>query len=372
MSQPLFYVLLAIGVFGLILFPFVPYNTLGEDIKMVKDEGLTLIMVLSIMLALWTASVSIADEIEGRTALTLLSKPVGRRQFILGKFLGILVPVAIMFLVLGAMFLASVSYKVVYDARETGPAEPTLADCQTEMLQIAPGLLLSFMEAVVLTAISVAISTRLPMLANLMICAAIYVLGHLVPVWPNPPWGRIEFVRFVANLHGRDLARARPLQHFRRHFDRAGGAAAVPGLGRAVLPGLQHRGHAGGAVAVRGPGSGVVALSRLDPHPAAFDHDAAGDDQPQRLGIGLAFGLEHAGGQRFRRVVVEHRNGLLQNHRAVVVLVVGEVDRAAAQLRPVVQHGLVDAVTVKSVAAKRRHQGRMDVHDAVRRNLPGS
>ena len=99
MSQPLFYVFLAIGVFGLILFPFVPYNTLGEDIKMVKDEGLTLIMVLSILLALWTASLSIAEEIEGRTALTLLSKPVGRREFIFGKFLGILMPVVIMFLV---------------------------------------------------------------------------------------------------------------------------------------------------------------------------------------------------------------------------------------------------------------------------------
>ena len=200
MSQPLFYVLLAIGVFGLILFPFVPYNTLGEDIKMVKDEGLTLVMVLSILMALWTASVSIAEEIEGRTALTLLSKPVGRREFILGKFLGILVPVAIMFLVLGAIFLASVSYKVVYDARESALADPTLAQCQGEMLQVAPGLLLAFMEAVVLTAISVAISTRLPMLANLIICASIYVLGHLVPILANSAVGQIEFVRFVANL----------------------------------------------------------------------------------------------------------------------------------------------------------------------------
>jgi hypothetical protein len=185
MSQPLFYVLLAVGVFGLIIFPFVPYNTLGEDIKMVKDEGLTLIMVLSILMALWTASVSIAEEIEGRTALTLLSKPVGRREFILGKFLGILIPVAIMFLVFGAIFLSSVSYKVVYDARESALADPTLADCQREIIQVAPGLLLAFMETVVLTAISVAISTRLPMLANLIICASIYVLGHLVPILAN-------------------------------------------------------------------------------------------------------------------------------------------------------------------------------------------
>jgi ABC-type transport system involved in multi-copper enzyme maturation permease subunit len=199
-SQPLFYLLLTIGVFGLILFPFIPYNTLGEDIKMVKDEGLTLIMVLSIILALWTASLSIADEIEGRTALTLLSKPVGRRQFILGKFLGILQPVAIMFIVLGAIFLSSVSYKAVYDSRENATPDPTQAQCQTEMLEIAPGLALSFMEAVVLTAISVAISTRLPMMANLIVCATIYVLGHLVPILANSAVGQNEFVRFVADL----------------------------------------------------------------------------------------------------------------------------------------------------------------------------
>jgi ABC-type transport system involved in multi-copper enzyme maturation permease subunit len=211
LSQPLFYVLLSIGVCGLILFPFIPYYTLGEDIKMLKDSGLTLIMVLSILLALWTASVSIAEEIDGRTALTLLSKPVSRREFILGKFLGILVPVAIMFLVLGAIFLASVSFKVVYDAREAALNEPTLADCQREMLQIAPGLVLAFMETVVLAAISVAISTRLPMLANLIICASIYVLGHLVPILANSAVGQIEFVRFVANL----LAAILPvLDHF--------------------------------------------------------------------------------------------------------------------------------------------------------------
>ena len=68
---------------------FVPYNTFGEDVKMLKDSGLTLIMVLSIMVAVWSASVSVAEEVEGRTALTVLSKPIRRRQFILGKFLGI-------------------------------------------------------------------------------------------------------------------------------------------------------------------------------------------------------------------------------------------------------------------------------------------
>jgi ABC-type transport system involved in multi-copper enzyme maturation permease subunit len=210
-SQPLFYLILTVGIFGLILFPFIPYNTFGEDIKMLKDTGLTLIMILTMVLALWTASVSIADEIEDRTALTLLSKPIGRRQFILGKFLGIMGPVVILFIVFGAIFLASISYKVVYDARETSRPEPTWQECQKEIEQIAPGLALAFMETTVLASISVAISTRLPMMANLIICASIYVLGHLVPMLANSALGKIEQVGFIAGL----LSAVLPvLEHF--------------------------------------------------------------------------------------------------------------------------------------------------------------
>jgi ABC-type transport system involved in multi-copper enzyme maturation permease subunit len=211
LSQPLFYVLLLIGIFALLIFPFIPYNTFGEDIKMLKAEGLTLVKILAVILAVWTASVSISEEIEGRTALTLLSKPLGRRQLILGKFLGVIAPVVVLFLVLGAIFLCTVSYKVVYDARENSLPEPEAVQCQVEMIKVVPGLALSFMEAVVLASISVAISTRLPMLANLVICVSIYVLGHLVPVVVNSSLGEFAIVGFV----GRFLAAVLPvLDHF--------------------------------------------------------------------------------------------------------------------------------------------------------------
>ena len=207
LSQPLFYVLLLIGVAGIIIFPFIPYNTFGEDVKMLKSEGLTLIKILAIILAVWTASVSIAEELEGKTALTLLSKPIARWQLILGKFLGVIAPVAIMFIVLGALFMASISYKIVYDARETAAGEPEWLQCQAEMLQIVPGLALCFMEAVMLASISVAISTRLPMLANLVICVSIYVLGHLVPLLIDSALGQFAIVGFV----GRFLAAVLPV-----------------------------------------------------------------------------------------------------------------------------------------------------------------
>lgn len=200
MTQPLFGVLLAVGLFALVVFPFIPYFTFGDDLKMLKDTGLTLIMILSIVLAIWTASVSVSEEIEGKTALTVLSKPIKRWHFILGKYFGILLPVAIMFVVLGAVFLGTVSYKVKYDSRETSQPEPTWEQCQDEMVMITPGLALAFMEAAVIASIGVAISTRLPMLPNLVICGAIYALGHLIPLLADSTAGQLEYVPFMANL----------------------------------------------------------------------------------------------------------------------------------------------------------------------------
>jgi ABC-type transport system involved in multi-copper enzyme maturation permease subunit len=181
LSQLLFYLLLVIGVMLLLLFVILPYFTFGEDIKVLKEMGLTVIMLLSIFLAVWTASASIAEEIEGRTAISVLSKPIGRREFILGKFLGVLGPVVLLSILLGAVFLGSVSLKVVYDARESSLPVPTSAECRAEMIQVAPGLALALFETVVFASISVAVATRLPMLGNLMICASIYVLGNLMP-----------------------------------------------------------------------------------------------------------------------------------------------------------------------------------------------
>lgn len=199
-SQPLFLLLIAIGVAALVLYVYVPYNTFGEDVKMLKTSGMTTIKVLAIIFALWTASVSVADEIEGRTALTVLSKPVSRRQFILGKFLGIVWPILLMFLILGAIFLLTVSYKVVYDARESAKQAPLWEECFAEVVRIVPGLILAFFEAVMMAAISVAISTRLPMLPNLVICGSIYVLGHLAPLIVKSAIGEIVFVKFIGRL----------------------------------------------------------------------------------------------------------------------------------------------------------------------------
>ncbi len=180
--QPLFLVVTILGVVALIVFVVIPYHTLGEDVKMLMLVDVTQIKVLAIIVALWTASESVSSELEGRTAMTVLSKPIGRRQFLLGKFLGVVLAVALLMLILGAVFLLTIPFKVVYDARESAQLPPTWQACCAPMIGAMPGLLLAFFEAVMLTAVSVALSTRLPLLANLIICTSVYILGHLVPL----------------------------------------------------------------------------------------------------------------------------------------------------------------------------------------------
>lgn len=219
-AQPLYLVLLLVGAFALVAFIYIPYNTLGEDVKMFKDSGMTTIMVLAIFFGLWTASVSVAEEIEGRTALTLLSKPISRLQFVLGKFVGIIWPIVLLFIVLGVVLLITVSYKVVYDARESANPVPDWQLCYETMVGTVPGLALALMETIVLTAISVAISTRLPMLPNLVICGTIYALGHLGPLIVQSSAGQLEYVAFI----GRLIAVVLPvLDHFNIQAAVAGG-----------------------------------------------------------------------------------------------------------------------------------------------------
>jgi ABC-type transport system involved in multi-copper enzyme maturation permease subunit len=218
--QPVF-VLLLIGVLVLnAVNAVVPFFTLDADLKMYKDCGLAFILASTLLLVIWTASTSIADEIEGKTAMTLLSKPVNRQQFITGKFLGILTAAVMFMLPLVLAFLVTVFFKVDYDKKEQiyGPelhreygVQETISDRVREVQLILPGIVLILLEVVVMTAVSVAISTRASMIVNVVSCLAIYVVGHMTSALVYGGALRHETVQFIARM----IATVLPaLEHF--------------------------------------------------------------------------------------------------------------------------------------------------------------
>jgi hypothetical protein len=203
--QPMFWLLglLALGLMA--VSPFIPYFTFGEDFIMVKQLGYDLIMLAALIFGVLAASMSITEEIEGRTAVTLMSKPVSRRQFLIGKFLGILLAGLGMTLALSWCFNWVLVYKRGYDAIDQIPppplpvswtefldsraATPAAADFLRGAMQwavetgdVLPGVVLGFCQVMVLLAVATALATRLPLVVNLVTCLLVYFLGHLTPV----------------------------------------------------------------------------------------------------------------------------------------------------------------------------------------------
>ena len=95
--QPVFLLLFTLSPIlcvGLALFDYFGFGgtTSGPvnlDLQMVKDGALTVVFLTGLAAAVLCATTSISREIETGTALAVLSKPVGRMHFLIGKYLGI-------------------------------------------------------------------------------------------------------------------------------------------------------------------------------------------------------------------------------------------------------------------------------------------
>lgn len=196
--QPVYLVLLLFGIFLLCLLTVLPFFTFTDELKMMKDCGLMHILISCLFLSVWTASTSIANEIEGKTAMTLLSKPINRRQFIVGKFAGIVSAAFALWLPLSLTFMALVYFKIGYDSAETGSGPQSLIMRWKLTEQVVFPLILILLETIVMGAISVAISTRLPMAVNIVTCLVIFVIAQLTPVLVAESADKIEFVGFIA------------------------------------------------------------------------------------------------------------------------------------------------------------------------------
>ena len=198
--QPLFTILALVGIFTLFIFLLIPYNTLGEDIKLVISQGLIVVKLSAVFLAVWSASSTIADELEGKTALMALAKPLSRAKFIIGKYVGVMIAVTLLFLILGTFFLNTVSYKLVHDARESSKEVPKAVECAEAVYITLPLMTLAYQETLILAAIAVAISTRMPLLPNLTLVLLIYLLGNIAPNIVQAAEGQNAIVMFAANV----------------------------------------------------------------------------------------------------------------------------------------------------------------------------
>ncbi len=79
--------------------------SIGQNEKILKDFGLTIITVFGLLISIFIGIGLVYKETEKKTIYTLLSKPVSRTEFIWGKYFGILLTLAVIFLMMSAGFL---------------------------------------------------------------------------------------------------------------------------------------------------------------------------------------------------------------------------------------------------------------------------
>ncbi|MBI1371091.1 MAG: hypothetical protein GC162_20875 [Planctomycetes bacterium] len=116
--QPIFLVVLGAGLFLLILNPALSAYTLDDDNKLLIDLGLSTMLFGGLALAAFTSTGVLAREIENKTALTVISKPISRPVFVIGKYFGVATAVSMAIWIWSIVFLLSVRHKVMSTASD--------------------------------------------------------------------------------------------------------------------------------------------------------------------------------------------------------------------------------------------------------------
>lgn len=112
--QPIFLLLVTSSAMFIVFLSNIPYFGFGDEYRMVKDSALAVMLLAGLLGAVLSASNSLTREIHAGTALAVLSKPVGRATFVLGKFGGVCAALVVLnYVNTVATLLAS---RMAYDA----------------------------------------------------------------------------------------------------------------------------------------------------------------------------------------------------------------------------------------------------------------
>jgi ABC-2 type transport system permease protein len=224
-----------------------------SDQKMMESIGLSTLMVTGLLTAAFSAAAALGREIDDKTALTVIAKPVTRATFVMGKFLGVTAAVILAYYLCGLVFLLTVRHGVMptvrnpfdwpvivlglsalgltvvfavagnlmFDWTFTSASVWTLTallSAATTVVafvgkgwvivsfgqgisgQLLIAMALMLMAVVVFSAIAVAASTRLGQVMTLLVCFGIFFLGSMYRSFFGPETQDIFIARVLGAI----------------------------------------------------------------------------------------------------------------------------------------------------------------------------
>jgi len=148
--------------------------TAGQDLKIIKDLGLASISIFGLAIAVFIGIGLVWKEVERRSIYTLLSKPMRRQEFLLGKYCGLVLTLVINVAVMTAAYYAVLAYMQAISPPNLRASWPAPATDPALLKAIA----LIMLELMLVTAIAVLFSTFSSPFLSAMLTAGVWVIGH--------------------------------------------------------------------------------------------------------------------------------------------------------------------------------------------------
>jgi ABC-type transport system involved in multi-copper enzyme maturation permease subunit len=140
-----------------------------QELTLIRGMGLGIITLAGIFITVILSINLIPTEIERRTIYTILAKPVQRWQFLLGKYLGALGTIGINVLLMSVFFVAAFAIKQLL-SHPDAPSNPLL---------LFKGVLMIYMQMVLLCALAMFFSVFLSPLVNFFLTLSLFIIGNM-------------------------------------------------------------------------------------------------------------------------------------------------------------------------------------------------
>jgi len=171
----IFYALVVFGLLFAFSGQFLSMVTIGDPARVLKDVGLGAIHAFTIIITIFTGINLIYKEIEKKTIFNILSKPVSRESFILGKFLGLVMTMGLALFAMALLF-----YTFLWINTGSGDTMVLLY------------FLMLFFEIMILTALAIFFSSFTTPILSFVFTLSLFLIGHML-------WSYHEFKSLITN-----------------------------------------------------------------------------------------------------------------------------------------------------------------------------
>lgn len=136
----------------------------GQEAKIIVDLGLSAILLFGVFISIFVGVGLVYKEIERRTLYAILSKPIGRGEFLAGKYLGLCLTLLVNVAIMGV----GLSLAIVYVKRGWDPL----------LVRIWPAILLIYVELMILTGVAMLFSAFSSPALSALLTFFVFVIGH--------------------------------------------------------------------------------------------------------------------------------------------------------------------------------------------------